>query len=68
MNFVSSPVSKKEVRHEFKYNQSVGCNLISVWDYPGGAEDYEKIKKNKPEKFHKTKVIPILYLNWIILL
>ena len=63
MNVVPNRPIKKEVRHEFKYDSSVGTNLIKVWDYPGGAEDYEKIKNVKPEKFHKTKVVPILYLR-----
>lgn len=42
---------------------SVGCNLIKVWDFPGNADDYDKIRNSKKEKFKKTKVIPILYLG-----
>ena len=52
-----------EVRHEFKFDSTVGANVIKVWDFPGTSDDYEAIQSEKPEKFKKKKVVPILYLR-----
>ncbi|MHA2364529.1 MAG: hypothetical protein ACXAC7_11285 [Candidatus Hodarchaeales archaeon] len=50
---MQTPINK----YQFKYDNSVDCRLLSVWDFPSRSEDWSNIKQRETKKIKNKSLI-----------